>query len=146
MRVRRASLAVIRIPPAPSPAVGTGCRRGRGSPTPDGALVDYRASMTDHATQHPDLAYEDWPYEDLRDAAFERARQRHDLQFFIDLMAHTPALTATADEGGSLGEIGGSFIETIEAAKQVFSHSGVGDLEPLFVAVFSSYLRDHPES
>ena len=102
--------------------------------------------MTDHATQHPDLAYEDWPYEDLRDAAFERARQRHDLQFFIDLMTHTPALTATADEGGSLGEIGGSFIETIEAAKQVFSHSGVGDLEPLFVAVFSSYLRDHPET
>ena len=49
-------------------------------------------------------------------------------------------------EGRSLGEIGGSFIETIEAAKQVFSHSGVGDLEPLFVAVFSSYLRDHPET
>ena len=101
--------------------------------------------MSDHVPQHPDLAYEDWPYEDLRDAAFERARQRHDLQFFIDLMAHTPALAATADEGGSLGEIGGSFIETIEAARQAFSHSGVGHLEPLFVAVFATYLREHPE-
>ena len=60
-------------------------------------------------------------------------------------MAHTPALTATAYEGGSLGEIGGSFIETIEAARQAFSHSGVGDLQPLFVAVFATYLRKHPE-
>jgi hypothetical protein len=101
--------------------------------------------MSDHVTQHPDLAYEDWPYEDLRDTAFERARQYHDLKFFTDLMAHTPALTATADEGGSLGETAGSFIETIEAAKQAFSRTGVGDLEPLFVAVFSTYLREHPE-
>ncbi len=100
--------------------------------------------MSDH-TEHPDLAYEDWPYEDLRDEAFERARSRHDLQFFIDLMAHTPALAATADEGGSLGEIGGSLIETVEAARQVFSSTGVGDLEPLFVAVFSTYLRQHPQ-
>ncbi len=103
------------------------------------------SAMSDHVTAHPDLPYEEWPYEDLRDAAFERARQRHDLQFFIDLMAHTPALTATADEGGSLGETAGSFIETIEAAKQAFSRTGVGDLQPLFVAVFSTYLREHPE-
>ena len=101
--------------------------------------------MSDHAAPQPGTAYEDWPYEALRDAAFERARQRVDLQFFIDLMAHTPALTATADEGGSLGEIGGSFIETIEAARQAFSHSGVGELQPLFVAVFATYLREHPE-
>jgi len=103
------------------------------------------STMSDHATAHPDLPYEDWPYEELRDAAFDRARQYHDLQFFIDLMAHTPALTATADEGGSLGETAGSFIETIEAARQAFSRTGVGDLEPLFVAVFATYLREHPE-
>lgn len=99
--------------------------------------------MSDEAT-HSDLPFEDWPYEELRDAAFERARKRHDLQFFIDLMAHTPALAATADEGGSLGEISGSFIESIEAAKQAFRNEP-GDLEPLFRAVFSTYLRDHPE-
>lgn len=102
--------------------------------------------MTDHERRHPDLEYEDWPYEDLRDAAFERARSRHDLQFFIDLFVHTPALTATADEGGSLGEIGGSFIETIEAAREAFGHARVGDLEPMFVAVFATYLREHPKS
>lgn len=102
--------------------------------------------MSDQPTGHPDLAYEEWPYEDLRDAAFERARQRHDLQFFVDLMAHTPALTATADEGGSLGEIGGSLIETVEAWREAFSHSVPDDVKPMFVAVFATYLRDHPAS
>ena len=99
--------------------------------------------MSDEAP-HPDQPYEDMPYEDLRDAAFERARKRRDLQFFIDLMAHTPALAATADEGGSLGEISGSFIESIEAAKQAF-RADPGELEPLFRAVFATYLREHPE-
>jgi hypothetical protein len=89
------------------------------------------------------IPYEDWPYERLRDAAFDRARDRHDLGFFIDLMAHTPALAATADEGGSLGEISGSLIETIEAARQAF-RTVPGDLEPLFRAVFATYLREHP--
>ncbi len=99
--------------------------------------------MTDDAAT-PDLPYEDWPYEELRDAAFDRARHHRDVGFFVDLMAHTPALAATADEGGSLGEIGGSFIETIEAARQAFSREGAGDLEPLFRAVFATYLRQHP--
>ena len=98
--------------------------------------------MSDSAG-HPDLPYEEWPYDELRDAAFDRARHRGDLTFFVNLMAHTPALTATADEGGSLGEISGSFMETIEAARQAFSEAP-GDLEPLFRAVFSTYLRAHP--
>jgi hypothetical protein len=91
----------------------------------------------------PAAAYEDWPYERLRDAAFDRARDRRDLGFFIDLMAHTPALAATADEGGSLGEISGSLIETVEAARQAFRNAP-GELEPLFRAVFATYLREHP--
>ncbi len=100
--------------------------------------------MSDPLTKHPDLEYEAWPYEDLRDAAFERARQRYDLQFFIDLMAHTPALTATADEGGSLGEIGGSLIETVEACREAFGHEVGDEVKPMFVAVFATYLREHP--
>jgi hypothetical protein len=99
--------------------------------------------MSDEAPD-PDLPYEDWPYDDLRDAAFDRARHHRDLSFFVDLMAHTPALTATADEGGSLGEISGSFIETIEAVKQAF-RDDPGELEPLFRAVFATYLREHPD-
>ena len=92
----------------------------------------------------PEGPYEDWPYDQLRDAAFERARQRRDLAFFVGLMEHTPAMAATADEGGSLGEISGSLIETVEAAREAFS-GDPGELEPLFVAVFSTYLRAHPE-
>ena len=52
--------------------------------------------MSDHGTAHPDLAYEDWPYDNLRDAAFDRARQRHDLPVYVPFLARTPALTATA--------------------------------------------------
>ncbi len=91
------------------------------------------------------IDYESWPYERLRDAAIDRARHRLDLGFLVDLMAHTPALTATADEGGSLGEIGGSVIEVAEAARQAFGSEGVGELEPMFRAVFADYLRRHPE-
>ena len=99
--------------------------------------------MSDQAAT-PAGPYEDWPFDQLRDAAFERARQRHDVSFFVHLMEHTPAMTATADEGGSLGEISGSLIETVEAAKEAFS-GDPGELEPLFRAVFATYLRDHPE-
>ena len=99
--------------------------------------------MNDQAAT-PAPAYEEWPYPELRDAAFDRARHHRDVSFFIDLMAHTPALTATADEGGSLGEISGSLIETVEAARQAFG-GDPGEMEPLFRAVFATYLREHPE-
>lgn len=91
----------------------------------------------------PDLSPEEWPYENLRDAAFDRARHRGDLGFFLDLMAHTSALTATADEGGSLGEMSGSFIEVVQAAREAFS-ADPGEMEPMFRAVFADYLRRHP--
>lgn len=95
--------------------------------------------------EYSDLPYEEWPYDELRDAAFDRARHHRDIGFFIDLMAHTPALAATADEGGSLGEMTGSLIETIEAAREVFGHERVRELEPMFRAVFATYLREHPQ-
>lgn len=86
---------------------------------------------------------EDLPYDELKDRAFEVAERRRDVGFFIDLMSHTSALGAAADEGGSLGEIGGSISETIAAARQVFGSEGVGELEPLFRARFATYIRDY---
>lgn len=86
---------------------------------------------------------EDLPYAELRDRAFHLAEQRHDVGFFVSLFSHTPGMIAVADEGGSLGEIGGSIIETIRAAREAFGPSSVGDLEPLFRARFASYLREH---
>jgi hypothetical protein len=89
------------------------------------------------------MALEDLPYDELRDRAFELAEKRHDLKFFYDLYAHTPAMTAMADEGGSLGELSGSLIEIVQGAREVFGEESVGELQPLFVARFATYLRDH---
>lgn len=89
------------------------------------------------------MAYEDLPYDELRDRAFALAEKRHDLKFFYNLYAHTPAMTAMADEGGSLGEISGSLIEVVKAAREAFGEESVGELQPLFVARFATYLRDH---
>lgn len=89
------------------------------------------------------MSYEDLPYDELRDKAFDLAEKRHDVRFFYDLYRHTPAMTAMADEGGSLGEISGSLIEIVEGARQAFGEESVGDLQPLFVARFATYLREH---
>ena len=88
-------------------------------------------------------ALEDLPYEELRHRAFELAEKRHDIGFFYDLLTHTKALESVSDEGGSLGDISGSLVGLISAAKEAFGHEKVGDLEPLFVARYATYIREH---
>ena len=58
---------------------------------------------------------EDLPYDELRDRAFAIAEDKHDYGFFVDLFRHTPAMHDASDEGGSLGDISGSLVETIRA-------------------------------
>lgn len=89
--------------------------------------------------------YEDLPFDELRHLAFERAKDRHDLKFFVGLFGHMPAAVSMADEGGSLGDIGGSITASIEAAHQMLSGEGAGELEPLLRGVFATYLRENPE-
>ncbi|MEI6621087.1 MAG: hypothetical protein WCP28_04200 [Actinomycetes bacterium] len=89
------------------------------------------------------MDYEDLPYDELREKAFALAEKRHDVGFFYDLYRHTPAINATADEGGSLGDIGGSILELVSAARETFGEENVGDMQPLFVAKFATYLRQH---
>ena len=89
------------------------------------------------------MSYEDLPYDELRDKAFALAEHRHDVSFFYDLYRHTPAMTAMAAEGGSLGETSGSLIEIVKAAREAFGSGSVGDLQPLFVARYATYLRAH---
>lgn len=86
---------------------------------------------------------EDLPYEELRHRAFDLAEKRRDLGFFYDLLRHTPALESVSDEGGSLGDISGSLIGLVSAAKEAFGHDKIGDMEPLFVARFATYIREH---
>lgn len=90
-----------------------------------------------------DIVLEDLPYDELRDRAFDIAERKLDLGFFVDLFNHAPAMHDVQDEGGSAGDIGGSFVETIRAAKQVFGGESVGDLEPLFRARFATYIREN---
>ena len=91
-----------------------------------------------------DPTLENVPYPELRDRAFHRAERRLDVSFVLGLMAHTPSMEQMADEGGSLGEAGGSIIDSIRSAREAFTDDP-GDLEPLFRAVFVDYLTRHPD-
>lgn len=88
-----------------------------------------------------DLA--DLSYEEVKSQAIGLAEHRRDVGFFYDLFRHTPALNAAAAEGGSLGDMSGSLIDMVEAAREMFGSSNVGDMEPLFRARFESYLIEH---
>lgn len=89
------------------------------------------------------MAYEDLPYEELRDKAFDLAEKRHDIGFFVDLYNHSPSMVAASTEGGSLGDISGTLVDMVSASRETFTEDNVGPLQPLFVARFATYLRDH---
>lgn len=91
------------------------------------------------------MSYEDLPYTELRDKAFALAEQRHDFGFFYDLYRHTQAMGAMASEGGSLGDISGTIIDMVTAARETFSEESVGDMAPLFAAKYATYLREHED-
>ncbi|MAT61943.1 MAG: hypothetical protein CMH41_09930 [Micrococcales bacterium] len=84
-------------------------------------------------------------YEDLKSQAFTLAEKRHDLGFFYDLLRHTPAAAAAADEGGSMGDLSGSIVELIEASKELFGSGKVAEMQPLFRARFEEYLTKYSE-
>ena len=89
---------------------------------------------------------EDLPYNELRDRAFALAEANHDHAFFRDLRRHLPAAAAIATEGGSLGDIGATLSEMVRSTRELSSQDAVGDLEPLFVARFATYLRENAPS
>jgi len=87
---------------------------------------------------------EDLPFDELRQRAFHLAEHRLDIGFFTDLFGHMPGMAAIEGEGGDLGAIGGTFIETVRAVREMFGH---GELDPateaLLRARFATYIRDH---
>lgn len=89
------------------------------------------------------MSYEDLPYTELRDKAFALAHKKHDIGFFYDLYRHAPSLQDAQAEGGSLGDISGTILDMVSAAEQTFGEENVGDMEPLFVAKFATYLREN---
>lgn len=87
---------------------------------------------------------EDLPFDELRHRAFHLAEHRLDIGFFTELFGHMPGMVAIEGEQGDLGAIGGTFIETVRAVKEMF---GSGDLDPgteaLLRARFATYIREH---
>ena len=93
-----------------------------------------------------DVALEDLPFDELRQRAFKRAEHHVDVGFFTDLFSHMPGMTAIEGEGGDLGAVGGTFIETVRAVREMW---GERELDPtteaLLRARFVTYLREHGE-
>jgi len=91
-----------------------------------------------------ETALEDLPFDELRQRAFHVAEHRMDLGFFTDLFSHMPGMAAIEGEGGDLGAVGGTFIETVRAVREML---GDKDLDPttetLLRARFVSYLHEH---
>ncbi len=85
--------------------------------------------------------------EELRQRAFDLAEHRHDAGFFWAVIKHLPESGALASEDGSPGNIIGSLIETVQAARELFGGhiDELGDAEPLLRAKFIDYLSS-PDS
>jgi hypothetical protein len=79
--------------------------------------------------------------EELRQRAFDRAKDKHDVGFFWDLVKHLRASQSLAAEDGSAGGLTGSISEAVELVRELMG-KGLGDEEPLLRARFLDYLRD----
>jgi len=90
-----------------------------------------------------EMSYEDLPFDELRHRAFQVAEHHLDIGFFTDLFSHMPGMVAIEGEGGDLGSVGGTFIETVRAVREMF---GSAELDPttetLLRARFATYLRE----
>lgn len=92
-------------------------------------------------------AFEDLPFEELRQKAFHVAERHADLGFFTDLFSHMPGMVAIEGEGGDLGAVGGTFIETVRAVREMLGNKELDPTtEALLRARFATYLRERGES
>ena len=78
-------------------------------------------------------------FEQLRQAAFERARDNHDVGFFWDLVKHLRSSASFATDDGSMGGIGAGITEAIEMVREMMGKD-LGDDEPLIRAKLEDYL------
>lgn len=90
---------------------------------------------------------EDLPFAELRHRAFHLAEKRLDIGFFTELFTHMPGMAAVEGEGGDLGSIGGSFIETVKAVREMFGEDKIDEnTEALLRARFATYIREHEKA
>jgi len=88
---------------------------------------------------------EDLPFDELRHRAFRKAEHRVDIGFFTGVFSHMPGMHAIEGEGGDLGSTGGTIIETVRAAHEMFAKNPDldSDTEALLRARFATYVREH---
>jgi hypothetical protein len=77
--------------------------------------------------------------QELRDQAFDLARQRHDLGFFVDLARHMPSADDAEMADNSLGDIGPEIDDYYNLWHELKGHE-YGEMEPLIRARFIDYL------
>ncbi len=88
---------------------------------------------------------EDLPFEELRHRAFHLAERHLDVGFFASVFSHMPGMVAIQGEGGDLGSTGGTIIETVKAAREMFAKNPEldADTEAILRARFATYVREH---
>ncbi|WP_213453916.1 hypothetical protein [Rhizomonospora bruguierae] len=97
--------------------------------------------MTEPAP-HPSLAELDaLPTEQLRERAFERARERRDVAFFWSVLEHLPHADDAEAQESDLGGVGGTVEDAVALWREFTGRGGYGDAEPLLRAAFIDYLR-----
>jgi hypothetical protein len=93
-----------------------------------------------------DVPLEDLSFEDLRKKAFSYAERHLDVGFFTDLFSHMPGMAAIEGEGGDLGAVGGTIIESVRAWREMVGDEQLDETtETLLRARFVTYLREHGE-
>jgi hypothetical protein len=79
------------------------------------------------------------PTEELRERAFAKAREKHDVRFFWSVLKHLP----DADEAAALDGAPNSIGPTVDEAVALFRElegRNLGEQEPLLRAAFIDYL------
>ena len=85
------------------------------------------------------MDYDALSTDDLRQKAFEKAREAHDVGFFWDLVKHLRSARSFAAEDGSGGGLTGSISDAVEIVRELMGKD-LGDDEPLLRAKFVDYL------
>ena len=82
--------------------------------------------------------------DELRQRAFARARERHDLGFFWSVLRHLPHADDAESLDDSLGSVAASVDDAVALWREMEGH-GYGGAEPLLRAAFIDYLLRHPD-
>jgi hypothetical protein len=78
--------------------------------------------------------------EELRQRAFDKARDTHDVGFFWDVVKHLRASGSIAAEDASSGNLTGSVTEAVEVVRELMGKD-LGYDEPLLRAKYLTYLE-----